>query len=134
MIRQIDGYPYGTREEVEFLYRRIDEIANAGNLVQRFQPANTGKNEDLKAIRGLLKEWGLQGISVRRAKGAGCYWPVVTIPVILPDNYGSINDHYNNRDAAKALESAIVQVFPFFQTTFPDNPYQDGCTIRLVVG
>lgn len=140
MIRQVDGIPLGDRDEITALYGQIETIANSGDekLQARteFRHAwDTSKNEDLKALRSLFKEWGLTGISVRRAKGAWCYWPVVTVPEVRWDDPDmTIEDHYNHRDAVSLLQEAVLRLYPCFSTIFPDNIYQDGCTIRCTFG
>ena len=131
-MKQIDGLPHGTRAEVEALYEQIEKIANAGDKFFTRREDTTYETE-LAALRKLYRDWGLKGISVTRAKGAMCYWPVVRVPRINPDEYNratGLEDWDKHDDAVRLLEEATLRVYPKFSTIYPDNPYQDGCTIR----
>jgi hypothetical protein len=121
-----------TIQQCESLYNQIlavdapDEVHN-----ERLE-----WGEDVVVIRALLKQLGLKGISVRRAIGAGCYWPVVELPSFVFD--------LNNRDeclrvrdlkyhAVQHLEKVIVSVWPRFASYPPANPYEDGYHIGMTL-
>lgn len=108
---------------------------------------------DVKVLRDFIKNTlGIKsGISVRRSRGAGCYWPTVELahasvesanlafgewPARRNDQEAmqqAVAFHDLRRDAVWHLEKLILKAYPKFATVFPSNPYQDGCTIYLTV-
>lgn len=134
-MKQFEGVPFGSRQEVEAVYKAILAL-DPDNIEGIYEPPTTNGT---KLVRTTLKKWGIKGCAVRKCRYG--WYPEVTIPRILFDYRfdGSdpkriLQEFDDRREVARHLQDCLTTVYPNLTNRYPDNnPLNDGYIINLVV-
>jgi hypothetical protein len=131
-MKQFEGVPFGSRQEVEAVYKKI--LALDPDTVEGIHEPPT--TNGTKLVRATLKKWGIKGCAVRKCRYG--WYPEVMVPRIRTElgrtSEEFLNDLDDTHQVARHLQNCLTTVYPKLTNRYPDNnPLNDGYIINLVV-